>query len=1449
MDHDKRIIQSHAIDLFVNALGGAKAKVNAPRLASIVVHILGGLIFVLFCALPAQAHREDAHAAAAVAPGDAPLQLVEGTVVRMTVDNLLTHVVTRNVALRADDGHRVSLSGSTLETLPEGARAEAIGWPSGSTFSVSDSRVVSVAPAKDTLQPKAALELEGTLLLAHLDFPDGTGEYLYTLRDSAGHVTRLNLASAEDVVPGMQVVARGAMAPDGTSVDVTALVITAAAAPKARDGHPIGQSITNNVLVILLKFTDSPASDPFTQADVQSVLTNATNGVALYYNEVSYGQQILNFTVTSWLVGRDPATHAPMPTPPACNFDTMGTYGNTAASDAGYTGSYQNRFYVMPFNGACGFLGVSYIGGDTAWSNGGNDIKVYAHELGHNFGLYHAASLTCAGGAAIGGACTSSEYGDPFDVMGNLSSMHFNSTQKAKLGWIPASSVKTQGAGFQQYSIDALEVGGGSTYAVTIPIAANPNRTYWIEYRQPYGFDSAISPANANAAQIRVASPFETCTGCVFFLGLNFSDDTELLDMTAGGSPGNFSDAGLAVGSTFTDSAYGITVQVVSADSAHLVLNVTTPGGATTPTTTTLASSLNPSPLGTSVSFTAIVSGSAPAGTVKFTDGGNVLGGCATIALTGAGNSRSATCAAASLSAGTHAIVAAYSGDASNIPSGSATLSQVVNGKTTSSASLASSVNPSAAGSNVTFTASVAGTAPTGSVSFTDGGSAIGGCGAMTLAGAGDIRTATCGSATLGAGAHSVVANYAGDAANTASTSAALLQTVNRTAPSIALASSQNPAPLGITVTLTATVSGTGPTGTVSFSDGGVAVAGCAAVALGGVGDVRSASCSSASLAAGTHSMVAAYAGDASNAPSGSSTLSQVVNGRIPTSTSLATSANPVVIGSSVTFIASVAGSAPTGSVSFTDGGAAISGCGAAVLAGAGDTRSASCSTASLSAGSHSIAASYSGDAGNAASVSDALLQSVTPGTTSTGIVSSANPSLPGANVSFTASVIGNSPSGTINFTDGGATIGSCGAVALAGVGNTRSATCTTTALGIGSHSIVASYSGNGGNAASASALLAQIVNPATTTTALSSSVNPSIAGASVTFTAAVTGNVPSGTVAFTDGGTVLGGCSAVALNGAGNAVSASCSTSALGVGTHRIVASYSGNPANAASTSAAMPQVVNNAGSTTALASSMNPLVPGADLTLIATVTAAAPSGTVSFLDGDAAIAGCGAIALAGAGNVRTALCRPVDPSVGVHTMIAVYSGDGINNASSSGPLTEFVFGQTPLLTSVSSRKVHGAAGTFDLPLSLAADDPTTEPRLGPAQTIVFTFDKPIAAAQAAVTEGSLDSVQAAFVGNDVVVSLVGVANVQYVTITLSGVTSNDGGAGGAASVRVGFLAGDVGQNRVVSLADVGEINAALAQPVTALNYLKDHNANGTLTIADKAIAVANLTRGLPAP
>src|SRR5262249_51363961 len=123
-------------------------------------------------------------------------------------------------------------------------------------------------------------------------------------------------------------------------------------------------------------------------------------------------------------------------------------------------------------------------------------------------------------------------------------------------------------------------------------------------------------------------------------------------------------------------------------------------------TTTTLQSSLNPSSVGQSVTFTATVIGASgatgtPTGSVTFFDGATTL---QVVPLSAAGT---ASISSSSLAAGTHAIRATYSGD-TNFTSSAANLSQVVN-RVATTTTVQSSANPSTTGQPVTLTAVVSG--------------------------------------------------------------------------------------------------------------------------------------------------------------------------------------------------------------------------------------------------------------------------------------------------------------------------------------------------------------------------------------------------------------------------------------------------------------------------------------------------------------------------------------------------------------------------------------------------------------------------------------------------------------------------------------------------------------------------------------------------------------------
>jgi hypothetical protein len=170
---------------------------------------------------------------------------------------------------------------------------------------------------------------------------------------------------------------------------------------------------------------------------------------------------------------------------------------------------------------------------------------------------------------------------------------------------------------------------------------------------------------------------------------------------------------------------------------------------------------------------------------------------------------------------------------------------------------------------------------------------------------------------------------------------------------------------------------------------------------------------------------------------------------------------------------------------------------------------------------------------------------------TSTGLTSSPNPSLYGQPVTFVAAVscAGPPPTGKVIFKQSTHSLG-------AAVVNNGIATLTTKAIHAGNTGFIqAFYQGDTQCVKSTSPLYTQVVNVTPTTTKITSSVNPSQLGQSVTFTATVKSQTVTaqGTVTFTAGLALL---ATVKLNG-GKATTA---TSALPAGSTTITATYNGN-------------------------------------------------------------------------------------------------------------------------------------------------------------------------------------------------------------------------------------------------------------------------------------------------
>ena len=284
---------------------------------------------------------------------------------------------------------------------------------------------------------------------------------------------------------------------------------------------------------------------------------------------------------------------------------------------------------------------------------------------------------------------------------------------------------------------------------------------------------------------------------------------------------------------------------------------------------------------------------------------------------------------------------------------------------------------------------------------------------------------------------------------------------------------------------------------------------------------------------------------------------------------------------------------------------------------------------------------------------------------TTISLVSSLNPSIIGQAITFTASVnsrAGVPPNGeTISFRNGSAILGTASL-------SSGMAVLTTSLLPAGVYTITASYPGDANFSASTSPGLRQAVNSTTklaTATTLVSSLNPSIYGQKVTWTATVATSgavTPTGKVKFTWGIYTLG---TVTLNSSG---AATLTKSNLNADTYPVIATYSGDANNLSSTSPVVNQVVSQATSSAKLTSSPNPSTSGQAVTFTATITSPTvkPTGPVTFSAGKTVL---GTAELSGGKATFTTSTL----AVGSTTVTATYFGDS-NIAGSSASVTQSV-------------------------------------------------------------------------------------------------------------------------------------------------------------------------------
>lgn len=385
------------------------------------------------------------------------------------------------------------------------------------------------------------------------DFARGESTTSYTVH-SGGRATRLLPTEPVAASTGDRVVAEGSIH-DGTLVgqvtqeqDLT---------PEADLAEP------RKVAVLLIGF--SGGSAPWSRADARREVFIGERSANAFFAEESYGEISLagKLDPEGDVFGPYSVSHTG-----GCSEQAWDAEARDAAEGVGVSlAGYDHIVYVFPYQPACSWLGRATLGGGTVNINGGlGGSQVVAHELGHNLHLGHAGSWVCTKGGArvpISDSCTTREYGDPFDVMGNLGMRHSSGPNLLRLGVLNLTeNVETGGAlGDGIYTLTSALTPSPTPKILRVARPVDepgaPVGWYYLEIRERGGVFEDFTDASTTGVSIRV-------------LGASSTAETVLIDSTP--STSSFDDAPFQAGRTYSDGFLHVTVLSAGAGSATVAI-------------------------------------------------------------------------------------------------------------------------------------------------------------------------------------------------------------------------------------------------------------------------------------------------------------------------------------------------------------------------------------------------------------------------------------------------------------------------------------------------------------------------------------------------------------------------------------------------------------------------------------------------------------------------------------------------------------------------------------------------------------------------------------------------------------------------------------------------------------------------------------------------------------
>jgi hypothetical protein len=412
-----------------------------------------------------------------------------------------------------------------------------LAYTQGSPASVTDEYALGLSILADDSEEETPVTVTGELTILHADdFANKRGNFFYSLKDvKTNKIFNLHFAkkSPLHLRSGAIVTVRGKA--KGQELFLAAdeeekkSIETVVPATEAVTGE-------QRTIVLVVNFLDASVSCSIDA--IQDLMFNDhyDNSIDDFYQETSFG----NVWFTGDVVGPYTIDYTSTGT---CEFSAWANAADAAAqADGIYLSAYDRKVYVFPKVNPCGYGGLGTVGGNPsrAWIFYCGMDDLFAHELGHNLGMHHAATLT-------------SEYGDRSDVMAiaGVGLRQVNAPHKEQMGWVTPEQVLTVSedgiydiAPLEVHSLDAL------AHQVLKIAKSDTNEYYYLSYRRPLGFDANLSSTYCDRLNVHRYKG----SGAV---------QTYFLDA-------------LLEGETFEDAVNGVTITALSRNNDYMTVQVTT---------------------------------------------------------------------------------------------------------------------------------------------------------------------------------------------------------------------------------------------------------------------------------------------------------------------------------------------------------------------------------------------------------------------------------------------------------------------------------------------------------------------------------------------------------------------------------------------------------------------------------------------------------------------------------------------------------------------------------------------------------------------------------------------------------------------------------------------------------------------------------------------------------